>query len=149
MKNQQDIIKNIRNRINNNAEEVVNEINGILSQREYSSITDEWKKGIEDSYGSYSFLNRELKQYGYGYSSQSKVFEKIQIVNDENENKNLRTIKESLTSEKYNYVVKSICIDKDTYDRFDELAKKSYLSKSYLTTLLFKNFIDELEKGLD
>lgn len=149
MKIKQEVVINIRNRIKNNIIEVVNEINEILNNSEYSSVTDFWKENLQDKFASYTFFSSELKKYNYVYSKAERKFVKVALIEDDTDNKNnsdyTNTIYNSLTNENYNYVSKTISVDENIYNQFDVIAKQSYLSKSYLITLMFKNFVEEFQ----
>lgn len=151
MKIKQEVVINIRNRIKNNIIEVVNEINEILNNSEYSSVTDFWKENLQDKFASYTFFSSELKKYNYVYSKAERKFVKVALIEDDTDNKNnsdyTNTIYNSLTNENYNYVSKTISVDENIYNQFDVIAKQSYLSKSYLITLMFKNFVEEFQNN--
>ncbi len=149
MKIKQEIINDIRNKINNNVIDVVTEINEILKNGEFSSLTDFWRDNLQDKFASYSFFSGELKKYNYVYSKTERKFIEVSLTENEINNKNnsdyTNTIYNSLTNETYNYVSKTISVDENIYNQFDVIAKQSYLSKSYLLTLIFKNFVEEFQ----
>jgi len=59
---------------------------------------------------------------------------------------NLKELKESIQLPKAKYVIKTITIEEDVYNKFCEYAEKSSLRKREFTTLMFKTIIDKLEK---
>lgn len=143
----------MRKLISENPQAVIDEVNAYITENNISSITAEWDNApFREKYNSYSAFSNVIKSYGYQYSQRDRMFIKcFDVANEQGEkaSSEMEEILKHHDKAKYDYGIKCIRIDKPTYEEFDSLASQFNMSKSQLTTLMFKKFIKDLKESLE
>ena len=134
-------------------EKVIAELNKLFQGKEFSNVGDFWKENYQNDRGSWSFIKRELENYGYRFNSNEKEFQidKNIISNNQNETKGSDIINTIIATKKKekdynNYKATTVKVDETVWNNFKDFCKGFEMSQEKILTLALVELMEKVNQ---